>query len=238
MATTSWGGVYFRNNADQARRFDIFPLQGVAHVQHGKIVRGKFLGIEQYADLPGLSAIQLHAAYAVDGLDRPPHLFVGDFRQLPAAHWPAHQQGEDRVGLRVELGDDRRQRVTRQAVDGAGDFLANILRRAINVTFQHKRAGDVGKALERVHIDFVDSADRGNGVFERQYDAGHDLFGSRSWQSHFDVDGGRISLGKKVDGESAVGKRAQRYQKSDQHHREYGILDASFGELHRYSRLS
>ena len=63
-----------------ARGLDVFPLQGFAHVQHGEIVRGQLLCIEEYADLPPLPAIEVHTSYAVYGLNRAAHLFVGDFR--------------------------------------------------------------------------------------------------------------------------------------------------------------
>ncbi len=150
-----------------ARRFDVFPLQSIADVQHRKIVLGKLLGIEQNADLPALPPIQVHAAHAVHGLNRAPHLFVRDFRQLPAAHRPAHEQREDRIRLRVLLGDDRRQRIPRQAVDRSGHFLANILRRAIDIAFQDKGARDICEALKGIHVNFVDAADGRDGILQR-----------------------------------------------------------------------
>ena len=78
-------------NHAPAGSFDIFPLQGFAHVQHRKIVCGQLLRIEQNAYLPRLPAIQVHAPHAVHGLDGTPHLFVGDFCQFAAAHRPAHE---------------------------------------------------------------------------------------------------------------------------------------------------
>src|SRR5438094_122417 len=80
-----------------------------------------------------LRAVQIDTAHAVHGLNRAPDLFVGDLRQLAAAHRPAHEQCEDRVRLRILFGDNRRQGIAGQAVDSSGHFLANILLRAIDV---------------------------------------------------------------------------------------------------------
>ena len=49
-----------------ARRLDVFALQRVAHIQHGEVVGGEFLRVEQNANLARLPAVQVHAAHAVD----------------------------------------------------------------------------------------------------------------------------------------------------------------------------
>ena len=63
----------------------VFALQSVAHVEHGEVVRGEFLSIEQNADLPTLAAVQVHAANAVNGLDGAPNLFVSDLGEFATA---------------------------------------------------------------------------------------------------------------------------------------------------------
>ena len=68
-----------------AGRFDVFALQRIAHIEHGEIVRGEFLRVEQHANLPRLPAIQIDAADAIHGLDGAPHLLVGNLRQFAAA---------------------------------------------------------------------------------------------------------------------------------------------------------
>ena len=139
--------------------------------------------------------------------------------------------------MRVELGDNRRQSVAGQAVDRAGHFLANILRSTFDIAFQHKRAGNVRKAFEGINVDFVNPTDGGDGIFERQNHSGYDLFGSRPRQPHFDVYGSGVCFGKKVNGQPTVGEGSEGHEKSNQHHREDGILDAGFGKLHLVSRL-
>src|SRR5262249_1104379 len=126
--------------------------------------------------------------------------------------------------------------VARQAIDGAGYFFSNIMRRAINIALQHKRAGHVRKPFEGINVDFVNAAHRRNGVFERQNHSRYNFFGSGARQTYFNVDGGRIRFGEEIDGKSAVGERPQRHKKSNQHPRENGILDARLGELHFNSR--
>ena len=56
--------------------------KALAHIEHGEIVGSQLLRIQQYANLPRLAALQIDATHAVDRLNRPPHLLVGDFGQL------------------------------------------------------------------------------------------------------------------------------------------------------------
>ena len=62
-----------------AGSFDVFALEGVAHVEDGEIVRGEFLRVEENANLARLAAVELDAANAIDRLDGAADLLVGDF---------------------------------------------------------------------------------------------------------------------------------------------------------------
>ncbi len=75
------------------------------------------------------------------------------------------------------LGDDRRQRVAREAIYGGGYFFADVLGGAVDIAFEDERARDVGKTFAGVDGDFVNAADAGDGVFERKNDAGDNFFG-------------------------------------------------------------
>src|SRR5579859_438381 len=216
-------------NHSPARRFDIFALQSVAHVKHSEIVSGQFLRIEQNAYLTRLSAVELNAADAIHCLDRPTDLLVRDLGQFAATDWTAYEQGQNRVGLRVLLGDDGRERVARQAIHCGGYFFPDILRRAVDVAFQNERASNVRKTFAGVDGDFVDATYRRDSVLKWQHHPSNDLFGRSSRQLNIDVNCGRIGFRKKIDGQTTVRKRAQRHEKSDQHHGKDGILYAGFG---------
>src|SRR5260221_1252492 len=162
------------------RAFDVFPLQRRAHTQDGETMRGQLLRVQQDANLPPLSAVQLDAANSVHGLNSAAHLLVGDLGQFAAAHRATDQECHDWVRLRVLLGDDWRKGVARQSVDSPGNLFTNVLSGTFDVALQHKRARNFGKALEGPDADFVDTADGGDGVLERQDHAGHNLFGSCS----------------------------------------------------------
>ena len=110
--------------------------------------------------------------------------------------------------MRIELGNNRWQRVARQAVNRARYFFTNVLRRALDVAFQNESAGNIRETFKRIHLNFVDSADGGDSIFERQHDSGHHFFGSRARQPDLDVYRGRVSFRKEVNGQVAVGERS------------------------------
>src|SRR5580698_2102912 len=191
-------------NHAAAGSLDIFPLERIAHVDNREIVGGQFLGVEKDADLAGLATVQLNAAHAVDGLDGAADLFVGDFGEFAAADGAADEQRENGIGLRVLLSNDGRQSFARQSINGGGYFFADVLGGAVDVAFEDESAGDVGVAFAGVDGDFVDAADAGDGVFEREDNARDDFFGSGAGKLNVDVDGGGIGLGKKIHGEAAI----------------------------------
>jgi hypothetical protein len=209
--------------------FDILALEGVADIEHSEVVCSELLRVEQDADLAGLAAVQRDAADAVYGLDGAADLLIGNFGQLAAADGTADEQRQDRVRLRVLFGDDGWQCIAWKPTDGGGHFFANVLRGAVNVALENEGASNVGEAFAGVDGDFVNAADRRDCVFERENDARDDFFGRGAGQLDINVDGGGIGFGKKIHSEAAVGKRAKRDEKRDQHHGEDGILDASFG---------
>ena len=127
------------------------------------------------------------------------------------------------------LGNYGRQRVARKTIYRSRYFFANVLGGAVDIALEDERAGDVGVAFAGVNGDFIDAADARDSVFEGENDASDDFFGRRAGQLDVNVDGGGIGFGKKINGEAAIRKRAERHKKSDKHHGEDGILYACFG---------
>ena len=130
-----------------ARGLDILALQGVPHVEHSEVVRCELLRVEQHSDLTCLPAIQVHTADTIHRLNRPSHLLIRNLSQLSPAHGTADQHGHDRIGLRVFFGDHRREGFARKAVYRSRYFFSNVLRRAVNIAFQHKCTGNVRHPL-------------------------------------------------------------------------------------------
>ena len=217
------------SNHTAAGRFDVFALEGVADVEDGEIVGSKLLRVEEDANLACLAAVEFDTADAIDSLNGAADLLVSNFGQLAAADRAADEQRQDWIRLRILLGDDRRQRVARKAIYRGRYFFADILSGAVDITFEDEGAGDVGIALAGIDGDFIDAAYARDGVFERENNAGDDFFGSGAGLLNVYVDRGGIGFGKKIYGEAAIRKRAQRHEKSDKHHRENWILYACFG---------
>jgi hypothetical protein len=89
-----------------ARRLDVFPLQGLAHIEHSKVMGRDFLCVEQHANLARLPSVEADAAHAIDPLNSAAHLFICDLGQLAETHRAADQNGHDRVRLRIFFCDD------------------------------------------------------------------------------------------------------------------------------------
>src|SRR6266478_373048 len=217
-----------------AWRFDVLALQSGAHIEDSKIVGGELLRIQQHTNLPALPAVEIDTADSVHGLDGAADLFVGDFSQLAPAHGAAHEKSHDGVRLRILLGNDGRKRISRQAANCARHFFSNVLSGALDIALEHKSTGNIRIALERPNIDFIDAADGRDSILEGQDHSSNNLFGSGSGQLYFHVHGGGVGLGKKINGQAPVRKRAQRHKEGNQHHRENGILYAGFCQLHRF----
>ena len=87
---------------------------------HRQAVRIQLLDVDDDVDLAGAAAGEADLADAVDRLDRPRDLLVGQLGQRPQAHGlRRHDQRHDRIGIRIDLGDDRRQQLRRHVPDGA-----------------------------------------------------------------------------------------------------------------------
>ncbi len=166
-----------------AGSFDVFALEGVAHIEDGEIVGGEFLRVEETriwrawpplsSTLPTPSTVWMARRICLSAISVSSRRLMG----------PLTSKRENGIGLRILLGDDGRQSFARQSINGGGYFFADVLGGAVDIAFEDERAGDVGVAFAGVNGDFIDAADAGDGVFERENDAGDDFFGRRAGQA-------------------------------------------------------
>ena len=115
-----------------------------------KPVRAQLLDVDDDVDLAGAAAAEADLADAVDGLDDARDLLVGELGQRPQAHRVGRDdQRHHRVGVGVDLGDDRRQQLRRRALDRAGHLLADVVGGVVEVALEHEADGDPGRCLRR-----------------------------------------------------------------------------------------
>ena len=91
-------------------------------------VRVELLDVDDDVDLAGAAAGDGHLADAVDRLDGSREICLSaisvSVRRLIASG--RDHQRHHRIGVGIDLGDDRRQQFGRHALDRAGDLLAHV----------------------------------------------------------------------------------------------------------------
>ncbi len=131
-----------------AGNLDVLRDHGVAHLRHRQPVRVQLLDVDDDVDLARAAAGDGDLADAVDGLDDTGYLLVGNLGQRPQAHRVRrHHHRHHRIGIRIDLGDHRRQQFGRHALDRAGDLLADVVDRFVEVALEHEPDGDVARCL-------------------------------------------------------------------------------------------
>ena len=121
---------------------DVLGHDGVAHAVDGEAVRVQLLDVEDDLDLARLAAGDGDLADAVDRLDGAADLLVGDLRQRAERQRAREREADDRIRVRVDLGDDRRLDFRRQLLDRLRHLLAHVLRRVVDVALEHELERD------------------------------------------------------------------------------------------------
>ena len=155
---------------------DVLRDDGVAHLRDRQPVRVELLDVDDDVDLARAGAGDRDLADAVDRLNRPRHLLVRDLGERPQAHRVGrHHQRHDRIRVGIDLGDDGRQQFGRHALDRAGDLLADVVGRVVQIAFENEANGDVAAAFADARGDFVDAGDAADRLFHRLDDRRGDL---------------------------------------------------------------
>ena len=131
-----------------ARHLDVLGGDGVADLLDRQAVAVQLLDVDDDVDLAGAAAAEVDLADAVDGLDGALHLLVGDLGERAQAHRVRRQDDRhDRIGVGIDLLDDRRQHLRRQVAHRAGDLLADVVGGVVDVALEHEAEGDLARCL-------------------------------------------------------------------------------------------
>ena len=214
-----------------ARDLDVLGDESVAHLAHRQLVRVQLLDVDDDVDLARAAAGEADLADAVDRLDDARDLLVGDLGERAQAHRVRRDdQRHHRVGVRIDLGDDRRQQLRRHAADGARHLLAHVVGGVVEVPLEDEADGDLAAAFGNARLDLVDPGHAADRLFHRLDDRRRHLVGARAGQEQRDAHRRRVRLREEVDAEAAEGERAQHDERHDQHRREHRTADAEFRE--------
>ena len=189
----------------------------------------QLLDVHDDVDLAGPAAAQIHLADAVHRLDRALHLLVGDLRQRPQAHRVRrHDDRHDRIGIGIDLRDDRRQQLrTARAPSRSATFSRTSL--AASLMSRSRTNLIVMFALPSVmRPDVISSmpGDAAERFFDRLDDRRRHLVRAGAGQRSSDVDGRRIGLREQIDAEVAEREDPEHHERHDEHRREHGPADA------------
>ncbi len=218
-----------------ARDLDVVGDDRFAHLTGAEPVRRQLLDVQLDVHFASASAIDGHLAHTVDGLERATDSLVGDLGERPQPVRACQGDGEDRLGVRIHLGDDRGLHLRRQAAHRAGHLFTNVLGRLVDVPFEDESDGDARIAHTEPRFNLVDAGNARQRLLERFGHRRAHFVGARAGQAHVDGHGGRVSLRQQIDVQIPEGEEARDHQGHDQHGGECRASDAELGESHRRS---
>ena len=190
-------------------------------------VRVELLDVHDDVDLAGAPAGETHFADAVHGLDHAGDLLVGQLGERAQAHRVGgHDERHHRIRVRIDLGDDRREQRRRHAADGAGDLLADVVGRVVEVALEDEPDRDLAPAFRDPRLDFVDPGDAADGLFHRLDDRRRHLVRARARHGQGDADRRGIGFREQVHAESLERHRPEHHERHHEHRRKHRTADA------------
>src|SRR5215470_4861324 len=222
----------FAANDAASGRFDVLLADRVLDFVDRDAVCAQAFGVDVNANLALAAPAHRDLADAVNGLQNPPDLFVGDLGRLAQAAVAGHGDGHHGFGIGVGFLNDRRDDVRRQLAHRAGDLLAHVLGGVFDAAFERELDGDRRRPFGDSRAEFVNAADGRKSLFDRQRHLRDHLFRLSAGQIYADEDRRGIGLRKEIDSKVAERENPEHYQKADEHHRKYGPLYANFSKCH------
>ncbi len=210
-----------------ARDLDVLRHDRVAHLGDRQPVRVELLDVDDDVDLAGAAAGEADLADAVDRLDHARDLLVGQLGERAQAHRVGrHDERHHRIGVRIDLGDDRREQLRRHVPDGAGHLLAHVVGRVVEVALEDEADRDLAPAFRDARLNLVDPGDAADGLLHRLDDRRGHLVRARAGQRQRDADGRRVGFREQVDAETAERERPEHHERHHQHRGEHRAADA------------
>ena len=177
-------------------------------------------------DLAISIADERDGADILDGLENLLDLFVDDRRELFRRARARDDECQHRRGVRIGLGDDRRQRILREVARGGADFVAHVLRGALDIALEHERDIQVGAARIRARPQLVDAVDGVDGFLERLGELCLDFLGAGAGELNVHVDHRHVGLRHQVEAELPVREPPDDDDRRRDHDGEHRALDA------------
>ncbi len=184
-----------------ARNFQVLQLHRVGHVARRDIERAHLVWINPDFNFAQASADDFHVAYAIDRLDHPLDLFVGDVGDFAQRSGSRNRDSQNRRRVGVELLDNRDFRRFGKIVDNQVDFVAHFLRGHVGVFLQNEIDEDLRYAFERCRTQLVDAADRVDRAFDLVGDLSLDLLRRCAGISYCDGDRWQVDFRKQIHAE-------------------------------------
>src|SRR5205823_14261974 len=137
-----------------------------------------------------------HLADAFGALDLCFDHTIGDFGELAVGAMAGEGEGEDRLRVVVEFGDDGRIGVVGEILDDGGDAIAHVLSGDIDVAGEGECGGDEGGPLPADRAQLFDAFDGVDGFFDALDNFGFHLLGRCAAEGDADCDRGQVYGGE------------------------------------------
>ena len=211
-----------------AGNLDVLPLYGGAHLFDGEAVGVQAIGVEHQLDLALALAVVADRADVLDGFELLLDPLFGNFGQLFRRARPVDGEAEDRLRVRIHLGDLQRPGVARELVDDLRQFVADVLGRRFDVALEREVDRDARVALIGGGAQLVDAADRIDGFLDPLGDLRFDLLGAGAGKVGLHRDDRDVGLGHQIEAERLVRHGAEDDERRRHHDREDRTVDADF----------
>ncbi len=200
------------------RRGQVLRLQRLDHLADADAGGLQRLRIELDGQLALDAADDADLGDAADAAQLVGDAGIDDAGQLrPGQRRRGQRQLDDREVVRIEAGQDRLLHLLRQIVADLRDAVADVLGRFLQVLREVELDGDDAEAVERVRLDLLDAADRGDLLLDRIDDLALDGVRRRARIGDRHRDDRRRHLGELVGVEAQQGEDAED-RDGDHHH--------------------
>ena len=140
---------------------------------------------------------------------------------------------EDRLRIRLDLGDDRFVDLVRHAPAHAADAVAHVGGRDVGIDVGAEAHGDLAALLAAGRGDDLDAFDAGDRVLQDLRDLGLDDLGGGAAIDRLHRDDRLVDIGIFADGEAAIADDADQHHQQAQHRREDGPADEELEQAHQ-----
>src|SRR5262249_22062504 len=160
----------------------VLPLDGIPNLVHGETVGVEPVGVQQQLNLALALAVVADRADVLHRLEILLDALLGDLGDFLRRARAVDGESEDRLRVRIHLGDLHRTGVARELADNLRQLVADVLGRRLDLALQREGDRDTRVALIGRGAELVDAADRIHRLFDALGDLGFDLFGARAGQ--------------------------------------------------------